>query len=205
MILNQITYKRFLRSVLNGTKHIIVPSSLILFLGCNQLKQKKFVLTRVRSVAKLATTQVVLNKIVWSEFNEKRFLRKLFITDRNNVIILNTSATVKLGIDLKKLSQDNIHINPDSTVIVLPPVEILNFSYPHESYEEVFPISNFDQCKVSDKVEQLDEMLRLAEKNIRAQLNFLNLTEEVKNKTTKVLSHFLAKNNFQNIIIRFEE
>ena len=108
-------------------------------------------------------------------------------------------SILKLWFPVQKYTPWEIHVL--LPIVTLAILSIQTFS----PIQEVFPISNFDQCKVSDKVEQLDEMLRLAEKNIRAQLNFLNLTEEVKNKTTKVLSHFLAKNNFQNVIIRFEE
>ncbi len=177
----------------------------IAVMACNQPKQKSFVVTKVRAAAKLSTTEVILNKIVWAELESDNWIRRKFFSNRNNVIIFNTEATVKLGVDLKKLTEEDIEIYDDSLVIMLPKIEVLNFSYPHEKYEEVFPISNFDNCKVKGKVEELDKILRLAEKDIRTKIKLLKLKDEAEFKTRQLLSTFLTKSNFNNVIIHFKE
>ena len=184
-------------------KYVLLILFCISVLACNQAKQKSFVVTKVRAAAKLASTEVILNKIVWTEFEKTQ--KWLVLTKPTDVIILNTEATVKLGVDLSKLSENDIEIYQDSIIVNLPKIEILNFSYPHEKYEEVFPISNFDHCTRNNKVEKLDQVLRLAEADIREKIKLLKLEKEAEYRTRQLLSTFLAKSNFNNVIIRFKE
>ena len=184
-------------------KYIIIILLTLFIVSCNQPKQKSFIVTKVRAAAKLSTSEVILNKIVWTEFEKER--KFIFIKKPAEVIMFNTEATVKMGIDLSKLSEEDIEIRQDSIIINLPKVEILNFSYPHEKYEEIFPISNFDNIKRSNKIEKLDEVLRLAETDIRSKIKYLKIEDEVEFKTKQVLSAFLTKSNFNNVIIRFKE
>jgi len=187
----------------NPMKYCFILLLCFIFTSCNQPKQKSFIVTKVRSAAKLSTSEIILNKIVWTEFEKERKL--FFITKPAEVIMFNTEATVKMGIDLSKLSEEDIEIKNDSVIINLPKVEILNFSYPHEKFEEIFPISNFDNCKRKNKVEKLDEVLRLAETDIRNKIKYLKIEDGVEFKTKQVLSAFLTKSNFNNVIIRFKE
>ncbi|WP_346857642.1 DUF4230 domain-containing protein [uncultured Draconibacterium sp.] len=184
-------------------KNSIILLFCLLVVSCSQPKQKSFIVTKVRSAAKLSTSEIVLNKIVWTEFESQRKL--FFIKKPAEVIMFNTEATVKMGIDLSKLSEEDIEIKNDSIIINLPRVEILNFSYPHEKFTEVFPISNFDDCTRKNKIEKLDEVLRLAETDIRDKIKYLKIEEEVEFKTKQILSAFLTKSNFNNVIIRFKE
>lgn len=176
---------------------------LLIIAACNQPEQKSFIATKVRAAAKLSTSEVILNKIVWTELDKKR--RFLVLKTPAEVIMFNTEATVKMGVDLNKLSEEDIEIRQDSIIINLPKVEVLNFSYPHEKFEEVFPISNFDASPHSDKVEKLDEVFRLAETDIRKKIKYLQIEDEVEFKTKQMLSAFLTKSNFNNVVIRFKE
>lgn len=184
-------------------KYYIIILLFLISASCNQPKQKSFIITKVRSAAKLSTSEIILNKIVWTEFEKERKL--LVITKPAEVIMFNTEATVKMGVDLSKLSEEDIEIKADSIIINLPKVQILNFSYPHEKYEEIFPISNFDNINRKNKIEKLDEVLRLAETDIRSKIKYLKIEDEVEFKTKQVLSAFLTKSNFNNVIIRFKE
>lgn len=184
-------------------KYYLLLLLIIVFASCNQPKQKSFIVTKVRSAAKLSTSEIILNKIVWTEFEKTR--KFLVITKPAEVIMFDTEATVKMGIDLSKLSEEDIELKQDSIIINLPKVEVLNFSYPHEKFQEVFPISNFDNIKRNNKVEKLDEVFRLAEEDIRAKIKLLKIEDEVEFKTKQMLSAFLTKSNFNNVIIRFKD
>ena len=144
-----------------------------------------------------------MTKIVYGEINDTGLRR--FFTSSNPNVVFNTEATVKLGVDLSKIRNEDVVVREDSVTIYLPAVEIINFSYPHEKYHEIYPISEFDEITAKNKSEKLDEYFRLAELEIRKNLPRLGLVEQAKSKTTLFLEGFLAQQGFQNIEIRFKD
>lgn len=183
-------------------KYLILLLSSTILLSCSKPQDKTFIVTKIRSASKLATTEVILNKIVWTDIKGRR-IRGLFKKD--NILMFNTEATLKLGVNLKKLNENDIMVFGDSLVITLPKVEILNFSYPHEKYEQLYPISNFDIIKSNDKVKKLDMVFREAETDIRNKVKFLNLETIAEQKTRQFLTKFLAQSNYNNVVIKFKQ
>ncbi len=171
--------------------------------ACNQSKEKEFLVTRVRSAAKLATMEVVLNKIVVSTLNSKK---KYWFGNNQNAAVFNTEARVKFGIQLDKIRNQDVSINGDSITLRLPPVEILSFSYPHEKFKEIHPLSNFDAIRNDHtKILELDKVFRLAETDILKKIELLRLRGEAESKTTLFLEQFLNKAGYHNIIITFNK
>lgn len=183
-------------------KYLIILISCTILLSCNKPQDKTFIVTKIRSASKLATTEVILNKIVWTDVRGRR-IKGLFKKD--NILMFNTEATLKLGVNLNKLNEDDIMVFGDSIVITLPKVEILNFSYPHEKYEQLYPISNFDAIKSNNKVEKLDIIFREAETDIRNKVKFLDLEKITEEKTRKFLTKFLSQSNYNNVVIKFKQ
>ena len=183
-------------------KYIIILLSCTILLSCSKPQDKTFVVSKIRSASKLATTEVILNKIVWTDIKGRR-IHGLFKKD--NILMFNTEATLKLGVNLNKLNENDIMVFGDSIVITLPKVEILNFSYPHEKYEQLYPISNFDVIKSNNKVEKLDMIFREAETDIRNKVKFLDLETITEQKTRQFLSKFLAQSNYNNVVIKFKQ
>ena len=181
-------------------KKILFLCVVVLLFSCKTV-DKKFLVSRIQSAAKLATTEVVLNKIVWSELKNDKVFGKL---SNKNVILFNSEATIKLGIDLKKISAQNVLVRNDSVILSLPPIELISFDYPHEKYEQIYPVSNFNTIRRKDKVEKLDEVFRLAEKDIRSKIKLLNLEEQAEENTIRFLSGFLQNSGYQHVHITFQ-
>jgi len=171
--------------------------------SCDRDEEKQFLITKIRSVSKLATAEVVVTKLVGGDLNDRGI--KSWFRDINEKVIFNTEATIKYGIDLRKLSNQDISIKGDSIHIYLPPVEILNFSYPHEKFEQLYPVSHFDKINNRLKIEILDEYFRQAEVDIRKKLKLFNLDSEIEIKTRLFLESFLQKFQFHNVVIEFRE
>ena len=190
--------------LLSLRKYAFFGLLLLILFGCKRSEDKKLLVSRIRSAAKLATTEVVLNKVVIGNNFEQNRTLGLFKRDPQSVIF-NTEATVKYGICLEKLSNKDVFTDGDSIRILLPPVEIINFSYPHEKFEEIYPLSDFYDIKGgADKIDNLDKLFRLAEIDIRQKLKMLNLEEEAKIKTINFLEQFLTKTGYYNINITFK-
>lgn len=173
---------------------------IILVLGCNQAKERKFLVTKIRSAAKLATSEVTLTKIVCGDLEQKG--PKGWFNYTNPSVIFRTEAKVKFGIDLKKIRNEDVHLDGDSIHLTLPDVEILNFSYPHEKFEEIF--SDYDRNKNKEKVELLDKYFRLAEIDIRRKVKLMNLEKRTEEKTIQFLENFLSQYDFERIVIQFK-
>lgn len=181
----------------------LIPLLFIVFvLGCAQKTDPQFLVTKIRSVAKLATTEVVVNKIVWSEIKDNRFIG---IIKRDETILFDTEATIKFGIDLNKIRPQDITIKGDTLLLKLPKVEIINFSYPHEKFRQIHPISNFDDVRNKRKIEKMDEVFRLAEIDIKEKLKLMNLHTEAENRTVLFMENFLRKMGYTHVYIEFKE
>ncbi len=181
---------------------------LLVSFGCTRNEDKNFIVTKIRSAAKLATTEVVLNKIVIGNNVEgDRFLS--FIAGHTaNTIIFNTEATVKFGIRLDQIRNQDVYLKNDSIHIVLPPVEIINFSYPHEKFVELYPLSDFDninQIKDGETIRDFDKVFRLAEIDIRNKIELMGLKERAETNTIVFLERFLMKAGYNSIAIDFKE
>jgi len=179
-----------------------IPILAILLIGCNRSDEKQFLVTKIRSAAKLATTEVVITKIVSGTIPDKGVPGLLRYT--NPDVIFNTEATIKLGVDLKKINNKDIRIVRDSIILTLPPVEILNFSYPHEKFDQLFPTSNYDKINNRRKLEILDDYFRQAEMDIRRKIKLLELKKEAETRTVDFLESFLQKYQFNNVVIQFK-
>ncbi len=177
---------------------------LSLLSSCRPHKDKEFLVTRIRAASKLATMEVLLSKVIISDLKENKFLK---IIPREGVrVVFSSEATVKYGIRLDKIRNQNISVWNDSIRLLLPPIEILEFDFPHEKVKEIYPLSNFDGIRNDEaKFLQLDAVLRLAEADIRKKLRLMNLEEEAKLKTIVFLEQFLNKAGYYNISIRFQD
>jgi hypothetical protein len=183
-------------------KYLILLLSSTILLSCSKPQDKTFIVTKVRSASKLATTEVILNKIVWTDIQGRK---KYSIFKDKKMLMFNTEATLKLGVNLSKLNENDIMVFGDSLVITLPKVEILNFSYPHEKYEELYPSDFNGITNNKTKVEQLDMIFREAETDIRNKVKYLGLETITEQKTRQFLSKFMAQSNYNNVVIKFKQ
>lgn len=171
----------------------------VLFTSCKESEDRSFLVSKIRSASKLATTEVVLTKVVSGKINDRNPL-----SYANPDVIFNSEATVKIGVDLSKISHKDIYTKDDSIHITLPAVEIINFSYPHEKFDQLYPVSNIDKIVNRDKIEILDDFFRQAETDIRGKIRLLGLREEAEKRTREFLELFLQKYKYDNVVIEFK-
>ena len=113
--------------------------------------------------------------------------------------IAQTEARVKVGIDLNKISTNDIEVNGKSILVKLPPVEILNFSYPPDKFEVDTVLSG---GKI--KIEDIEIFSRLAEVEIRRDLHFVDIEETGQEKTRLFLTTLFKNMGFEEVLFEFE-
>jgi hypothetical protein len=170
-------------------------------ISCKTEVTNRFLVTRIRNIATLSTTEVVITKVVWSEMQNRKFIG--FLSSKK-ILLFETEATLKFGIDLNKIKIKDITVSGDTLKVLLPPVELLNFSYPHEKFRQINPIADFDMIKNKEKINLLDEVFREAEIDIKNKAKLLMLELEAASRTIMFLETFLRKLGYKNVYVGFK-
>lgn len=172
---------------------------LFLMFNCNSKPKRSLIVGKLQSMSKLATTEIVVNKLVVA----KKDLNILFLRKLNTAtFVVNTEATIKLGIDLSKLTKDDINIEGNAISLRLPPVEVVSFSYPAENF-----ILNreWSDKKFLNKIKPEDQeaIYREAELSIRKNLVHLNAIKTCQNLSAKMLKELLMglESDFDEVYI----
>ncbi|MEL6252849.1 MAG: DUF4230 domain-containing protein [Bacteroidota bacterium] len=166
-----------------------------ILLGCSPSDPRGLIVSKVQASAKLATVEYVLNKYIFG-LKKKKFL---FVKLSDANFIAQSEARVKVGIDLSKLKPQDVEVNGKSIKLKLPPVEILNFSYPPDKFEMDTVLSN---GKI--KIEDIEIFSRLAEVEIRRDLHFVDIEETGQEKTRLFLSTLFKNMGFEEVLFEFE-
>jgi len=161
---------------------------------------RALVVSKIQQAAKLATTEVMIDKFVFAT-KEKRLL---FVIKLNEAYFAaKTESSVSLGIDLNKIHKEDIDIHDKSISLILPPIEVLNFSYPYESFREDTTIRS-DALLNRITVFDIEEYYRQGEMDIRSNLPYMGLVEKTQNNTRTLLRRLLSGLGYEEIYIDFK-
>jgi hypothetical protein len=179
---------------------VIAIALIVAIAGCSKNELGSDWVGGFQDVAKLATLEVQLNKIVYAT-KSKKFL---FVNLGTASHVAATKAIVKIGVDLNEIRSEHVKINGDLIELVLPPIKILDFIYQPSEFKvrkELTSNQAFSKIKVSD----LEEAYRAAETELRKSLRYIGLKELGEKRNRMYFRSFLHRFGFKNIIITFQE
>lgn len=178
----------------------------IIFLFCMALsacQAPSLDISKVKAVSKLASLEVKLDKMLFAQ-NQSKVLPFLFggINLNKAPFIAYTEASILIGIDMDKLRGQDIDISGAKISLTLPPVELLDFSYPAEKFRE-------DDIYVTAKdtwsMHQKEQVYQLGELEIREMIPYLGMEEKAQENIIMLLTPVLRGMGFENIEINFQE
>lgn len=178
---------------------LLVVINLSLLLACKQ-EDRALVVGKIQSAADLVTTEFTIDKVVfgtktknlmWFKFSEAQFLAY-------------SQAKVKTGIDLSKIKEEDIVISGDKIELKLPPIEVVNFSYPPSSFSEDSLISDPKVFLTTINLEDQEEFFRLAELDIRSNLQYMGMVKTSQTHTRQMFQVLLSSLGYREIYISFE-
>lgn len=172
----------------------------VLFSGCQNNKNRFRTISEIKKVSKIATTEVVVSKLILAEKSLNLFIVKDFQTSS---LVVESKAFIKLGINLDKLKRKNVVIDGDMIDITLPPIEVISFSYPAESFKKLEEWS-VDKIFTRISIQDQEEIFRTAELEIRGTLQELGVVEEAEKKTIQSLRILLSNLGYSEIYIDIE-
>jgi hypothetical protein len=169
-------------------------------LSCNKDKERYLIISKIQSASKLATTETVIDKIVFGE-QEKKFLWLVRLNEAR--FVAYTKATVKAGIDLSELNPQDVKIDGAKIELMLPHVKVLIFEYPFSSYKIDSSITENAFLNKLD-IQDHEHFYQLAELDIRNNLAFTGIKELTEEKTRILLTGVLKNLGYEEIYIRFK-
>lgn len=184
---------------MKGSSAIVLLLTL-LFTACKK-DNRALVVGKIHKASKLATTEFTIDKIVHGTKKKKL---GWFIKLNEARFIAYSQAKVKAGVDLKKLGKDDVVIEDGSISLTLPPIEVINFSYPPESFELDPRLSDLKKLFNKITVYDQEEFFRMAELDIRNNLEYMGIVETTQERTASMLRVMLQSLGYEEVYIEFE-
>ena len=181
-------------------RQILLVLSCFMLLSCSR-NDRSIVVSQVKSAAKLATTEFILNKTILAT-RDKKIL--LIIPLNAALFVAYTEAVVTTGVDVNKLKKEDIVIEGNSISIKLPPVEVINFSYPFDKYRIDKELSH-DEFLNKFTLEEHEELYRQSEIEIRSLLKQIGVVEQTEEKTRQLMENLLKNLGYTEVYIEFKE
>jgi len=183
-------------------KWVSVLLILLISLGSFSCKEDRgLVVGKIKKASKLATTEFTISKIVYG-VKRKKLLWAVNLNEAK--FIAHSKAIVKAGIDLEKLKKEDVDIDGTMISLKLPAVEIINFSYPSESFQKDSLISG-DAFLNKINLKDQEEFFQDAEIDIRNSLQYMDIVSTTEKKTRIMLETMLKSLGYTEVYIDFYE
>lgn len=167
--------------------------------GCAD-DERALIVGKIQQASDLVSSEVVIDKVVFGKKTRKVF----FVPINESSFLAYSQAKIKTGINLNKLSPTDIEIEGNTINLTLPPIEVLNFSYPPESFIEDTLISQPSKFLNNIRLEDQEAFFRQAELDIRESLPYMGLVKSGQENTRKLMHTLLKSLGFAEIYIAFK-
>lgn len=171
----------------------------VVFSACKK-NERALVVGKIQNASDLATTEFVIDKIVFGTKTKKLALLKI----NKASFMAYSQAKVKAGIDLSKIREADIRIEGTKIHLELPPIEVINFSYPPASFVEDSLISDPKVFLNKIDIRDQEEFFRLAELDIRENLRYIGIVRTTQNHTRQLFQVLLGSLGYEEIYITFK-
>jgi hypothetical protein len=150
----------------------------------------------LKDLAELATVEYSVTKIV-------SYKDVAWYGDRK--ILFEAAATVKAGIDLNELTENDIkeEADDDAVTITLPAPKILLFNMKPENMREIFNESGILRSDFSNQ--EKDGLLSQGEKDIRVKVGQMDILQRAARNARILIESWLKKTGFTAVHIVFRE
>ena len=164
--------------------------------GCGtKLPTNTQVVSALQQISELATVQYTVTKVVKANDN----LEWYKIGDRK--ILITCEATIKAGIDLKKITADQVAVSGTNISIQLPPPQILSVNLPPQNIKIAWQQVNLMRSNFTP--EETNALMVQAEQQMWESGKQLDINEQAKLNTESVINRLLQQFGFQNISLSF--
>ena len=173
----------------------------VLIMGMMACTQKKLPKTEVipvlQQMEELATVEYTVTKVVKANDN------KTWFKPGDRKILITTEATLKAGINMAALTEDDVTISGKSITIYLPDPEILSVNMPADKIKVAFEKTDLFRYPFNN--EERDALLKQAEQQLRRSGNETGILAQAKLNTQVLMSRLLTGLGFESVNLFFGE
>ena len=162
---------------------------------------RAMVVSKIRDVSKLASVEFIVSKMIIAK-KEKKVLHFFKLKDAD--FFAQTEATIKVGIDLSKITEEDIQLTEGKIKLSLPPVEVLNFSYPADKFKIDDNYSSLKSFGNRLSIEDVDKIYQEAQLQVMKDANYLGLRSTAEQKTIMLLNNLLENIGFEEVYVSFK-
>lgn len=175
---------------------VLVCFSLSVF-SCHSKKEpdKKQIVLGLQKMSDLATAEYVVTKIIKANDNKTWYK----IGDRK--ILMTSKASLVAGIDLSKLTKDDITIDDETITLSLPHAQLLYLNIDPGDIRTIYQEVSLFRTKFS--AEEKDALAEQAEQQIRSSIQSMGILVTAETNASIFITNFLRKLGYKNININF--
>lgn len=181
------------------TQVCLLLGFMLLQVSCKR-DNRALVVGKIQNAADLATTEFVVDKIVFGSKTKKI----AFVKVSEATFMAYSQAKIKTGIDLNKIKESDIRIEGSKIFLKLPAIEVINFSYPPDKFVADSTISDPKVFLNRISIRDQEQFFRDAELDIRENLQYMGLVKTSQNNTRQLFRVLLSTLGYDEIYISFE-
>lgn len=173
----------------------ITISLLILFLSSCSKEKKVNDVFALREMSELATVEYIVTKIIRAS-DDKTWYK---VGDRK--ILMSCEASVKAGIDMSAIREENISIEGKSISLVLPKAHLVSINIRPEDVKVEYEETGIFRDNFSSA--ERDQLMTQGEKQIRNSVDSLGVLQTAETNASLFVSNYLKQLGYDRIHIRF--
>ena len=168
-----------------------------LLFACKKKEKSRDILQAIQQTGQLVTVEYSLSKIVRANDNKTWYK----LGDRK--ILISVEATVKAGVDLQRLTAEDVTIDGMQISLQLPPPTIFSVVLSPEKIRVQYEDVSFFRNRFS--VTEREALLAQAEKQIRGLADSLGVLQTARTNATSFMEKLLRQSGFETIKVGFKE
>lgn len=161
-------------------------------------EEKKEVQTPIpalKEIGKLATAEYIITKVVRARDNKTWYK----IGDRK--ILISCKASIKAGIDLTQLKENDFSRTEQSITIKLPQPQLISFNMAPENIKVEYTEVGFFRSDFSNT--DIEDIMQQAEAQIRGQIDRMGILASARNNASRFVHNFLITAGYENVSVQF--
>jgi hypothetical protein len=180
-------------------KHIPLFFFLTIVVGyrcAHKEPEEKSILPAIQQTGQLITAEYTLQKMVKASDNKTWYK----IGDRS--ILISVQAIVKAGIDLQRVTKEDVVVHDSTIRLQLPPPTIFSVSLPPDQIKLQYQDVSFFRSQFS--AAEREALLRQAESQVRQLADSLGILATAKANATTFLQRLLQGKGFKQVIVEYK-
>ncbi len=168
---------------------------ILLLLSCTSKKQRINEVFALREMSELATVEYSVTKIVRASDDQTWYK----IGDRK--ILMSCSASIKAGIDLAGIKEENVEIDGKNINLVLPKAHVISLNMKPQDIKVEYQETGILRDPFTS--EERDALMRQGEAQIRSSAESIGVLQTAETNASLFISNYLKSLGYERINIRF--